>query len=58
MIGLCRVIATLTIKAECGHVMLPVSKLLPIARALGLTAVILRFESTASPAAHQSNDRP
>jgi helix-turn-helix protein len=45
-------------KAECGHVMLPISKLLPIARALGLTAVILRFESTASPAARQSNDRP
>lgn len=44
-------------KAECGHVMLPLSKLLPIARALGLTAVILRFETTASLAAHQSNDR-
>jgi hypothetical protein len=44
-------------RAERGHVMLPVSKLLPIARALGLTAVILRFESTASLAAHQSNVR-
>ncbi len=31
-------------KLECGHVLLPVSKLLPLARALGLTAVILRFE--------------
>jgi hypothetical protein len=29
-------------------VLLPLSKLLPIARALGLTAVILRFESTPS----------
>jgi hypothetical protein len=44
-------------KAECGHVLLPLSKLLPIARALGLTAVILRFETTASPALRQSNDR-
>lgn len=32
-------------KLECGHVLLPVSKLLPLARALGLTAVILRFEA-------------
>jgi transcriptional regulator with XRE-family HTH domain len=31
-------------KLECGHVLLPVSKLLPLARAMGLTAVILRFE--------------
>lgn len=44
-------------KAECGHVLLPLSKLLPIAKALGLTAVILRFEATASLAAHQSNTR-
>lgn len=44
-------------KAECGHVLLPLSKLLPIARALGLTAVILRFETTASPATHEPNDR-
>lgn len=44
-------------KAECGHVLLPLSKLLPIAKALGLTAVILRFETTASPTAHQSNAR-
>ena len=43
-------------KAECGHVMLPVGKLLPIAGALGLTAVILRFESTASLVTYQSND--
>jgi hypothetical protein len=43
-------------KAECGHVLLPLSKLLPIAKALGLTAVILRFETTASFAAHESND--
>ena len=44
-------------KAECGHVLLPLSKLLPIAEALGLTAVILRFETTASAAARQSNGR-
>ena len=44
-------------KAECGHVLLPLSKLLPIARALGLTAVILRFESTPSLPAQQSNVR-
>ncbi len=31
-------------KLECGHVLIPVGKLLPLARALGLTAVILRFE--------------
>jgi hypothetical protein len=37
--------------------MLPVSKLLPIAGVLGLTAVILRFESTASLVTYQSNDR-
>lgn len=44
-------------KAECGHVLLPLGKLLPIAKALGLTAVILRFETTASLAAHPSNNR-
>lgn len=32
-------------KAECGHVILPLSKLLTLARALGLTSVILRFDS-------------
>jgi hypothetical protein len=44
-------------KAECGHVLLPLSKLLPIAKALGLTAVILRFETNTSLTAHQSSDR-
>ena len=44
-------------KAECGHVLLPLGKLLPIAKALGLTAVILRFESTSSLAPRQSNNR-
>jgi hypothetical protein len=39
------------------HVLLPLSKLLPIAKALGLTAVILRFEATASLAAPQSTTR-
>jgi hypothetical protein len=33
-------------KAECGRTLLPLSKLLPIAKALGLTEVILRFEVT------------
>lgn len=33
-------------RAECGLVLLPLSKLLPLARSLGLTAVILRFEVT------------
>ena len=45
-------------KAECGHVLLPLGKLLPIAKALGLTAVILRFEATPSLGGHPSNDRP
>lgn len=31
-------------KAECGRAVLPLSKLLPLSRSLGLTAVILRFE--------------
>ena len=44
-------------KSECGHVLLPLSKLLPIAKALGLTAVILRFETNTSLTAHQSKDR-
>ena len=44
-------------KAECGHVLLPLGKLLPIAKALGLTAVILRFEATSSLTIHQSNGR-
>jgi ribosome-binding protein aMBF1 (putative translation factor) len=44
-------------KAECGHVLLPLSKLLPIAKALGLTAVILRFETTTSLAGRQSKHR-
>ena len=44
-------------KAECGHVLLPLSKLLPIAKALGLTAVILRFETTTPPTAHPSSGR-
>ena len=43
-------------KAECGHVALPLSKLFRLAKALGLTAVILRFETPTSFAAHESND--
>ena len=45
-------------KAECGHVLLPISILLPIAKALGLTAVILRFETSASAPAHPWIGRP
>jgi hypothetical protein len=44
-------------KSECGHVLLPLGKLLPVAKALGLTAVILRYETTSSLAPNQSNDR-
>lgn len=39
-------------KAECGHMLLPLYRLLPLAKALGLTAVILRFDSAANRAAH------
>ena len=41
-------------KAECGHMLLPLYKLLPLAKALGLTAVILRFDGTATRTGHQS----
>lgn len=44
-------------KAECGRMLLPLYKLLPLARALGLTEVILRFEDPAAHAAHQSTNR-
>jgi len=44
-------------KAECGHVTVPLSKFLPIARALGLTAVILRFDIAAPLARRRSPDR-
>ena len=44
-------------KAECGLVLLPLSKLLPLAQALGLTAVILRFEVT-KPRAVPKSSRP
>jgi len=44
-------------RAECGHTLLPLNKLLAIAKALGLTAVILRFEGSATQRAHRSNDR-
>ena len=45
-------------KAECGLVLLPLSKLLPLAQALGLTAVILRFEVTGPRAVPKSSCRP
>jgi hypothetical protein len=38
-------------RAECGHVLLPLTQLLTLARALGLTSVILRFDSRGSGAA-------
>ena len=41
-------------KAECGHMLLPLYKLLPLANALGLTAIILRFDGNATPTAHPS----
>jgi ribosome-binding protein aMBF1 (putative translation factor) len=44
-------------KAECGRMLLPLNKLLPLARALGLTAVILRFDDTATGAVHRSTKR-
>jgi transcriptional regulator with XRE-family HTH domain len=42
-------------KLECGNVLLPVSKLLPLAQALGLTAVILRFEDPDSRKASKTS---
>ena len=44
-------------KAECGRILLPIYKILPLAKALGLTGVILRFDGPATRAAHQSTNR-
>jgi DNA-binding XRE family transcriptional regulator len=44
-------------KAECGRMLLPLHKLLLLTKALGLTAIILRFDGAAIHAAHKSNDR-
>jgi Helix-turn-helix domain len=44
-------------RAECGRTLLPLNKLLKIAKALGLTAVILRFEVATPRRAHPSRDR-
>ena len=44
-------------KAECGRILLPLYKLLPLAKALGLTRVILRFDGPATRADHQSTNR-
>jgi ribosome-binding protein aMBF1 (putative translation factor) len=44
-------------KAECGRMLLPLYKLLPLTRALGLTAVILRFDGTTTSASYQSTKR-
>jgi ribosome-binding protein aMBF1 (putative translation factor) len=44
-------------KAESGLALLPLSKLLPLAQSLGLTAVILRFEEFGPPAGPKSSRR-
>lgn len=44
-------------KAECGLVLTPLSKLLPLARAMGLTRVILRFEAIEHRAVPKSSCR-
>jgi transcriptional regulator with XRE-family HTH domain len=44
-------------KAECGSALLPLSKLLPLARSLGLTAIFLRFEKKESLAVSKSTCR-
>lgn len=44
-------------KAECGLVLLPLCKLLPLAQALGLTAVTLRFEESRPRAGPKSRCR-
>jgi transcriptional regulator with XRE-family HTH domain len=44
-------------RAECGHILLPLGALLPLARALGLTAVILRFEVADPGGASKVMDR-
>lgn len=44
-------------KAECGLVLLPLSKLLPLVRSLGLTTVILRFEESRPRAGPKSSCR-
>lgn len=42
-------------KAECGIALLPLSRLLPLVRSLGLTAVILRFEESGPRASPNSS---
>ena len=44
-------------KAECGRALLPLSKLLPLGRSLGLTAIILKFETKESRAVPKSSCR-
>ena len=44
-------------KQECSRMLLPLDKLLRIAKALGLTAVILRFEGAANRSTHGSTNR-
>ena len=44
-------------RAECGRTLLPLNKLLTIAKTLGLKTVILRFEAATPMRAQKSNDR-
>jgi DNA-binding XRE family transcriptional regulator len=44
-------------KAECGRMLLPLHKLLLLTKALGLTAIILRFDGAAIRAVHKSDDQ-
>jgi transcriptional regulator with XRE-family HTH domain len=44
-------------RAECGRVLLPLTKLLPLLQALGLTEVILRFDETGRVQLSKSNSR-
>ena len=44
-------------KAESGFALLPLSKLLPLVRSLGLTAVILRFEDPGPRAGAKPNSQ-
>lgn len=41
-------------KAECGRMLLPLDRLLPLAAALGLTTIILRFDDASTRTSNQS----
>lgn len=44
-------------KAECGRMLLPLYKLLPLVKALGLMAVILRFDGARTRTPRHSSNR-